>query len=182
MSSFSNYKYVDSLSKKNKLLRALWGVVWTILCRFTPKVGFNGWRLVILKMFGAKIGKGSIVLPTCRVWAPWNLEMGQYSVLGDNVDCYTMDKITIGSKVAISQRAFLCTGTHDITSFRRPLVTKPIVIEDHVWVCAEAMVHPGITLSEGSVVAAKAVVTKDVNRFEVVAGNPAKFVKLRTLN
>lgn len=75
---------------------------------------------------------GNRVSPSCFVWAPWNLEMGDYSVLADDVDCYNMARIKLGSKVAISQRTYLCTGTHDISSLTRPLVTKPISIGDHV--------------------------------------------------
>jgi putative colanic acid biosynthesis acetyltransferase WcaF len=93
-----------------------------------------------------------------------------------------MDKIKIGSKVAISQRSFLCTGSHDISSLTRPLITKPIIIHDHSWICSEAFIGPGVTISEGAVVAARSVVTKDVKEYEVVGGSPAKFIKIRVLD
>lgn len=181
MSEFEQYKYDDQLSKKSKVLRLLWNVVWFVFFKTNPRWVLNGWRINLLRLFGAKIGLGCKVSPSCFVWAPWNLEMGDYSVLGDGVDCYTMNKIIIGSKVAISQRVFLCTGTHDITSLQRPLVTKPIFIEDHVWVCAQAFICPGVRLKKGSVIAAAAVVTKSVDSFDVVAGNPAIIIKKRIL-
>jgi putative colanic acid biosynthesis acetyltransferase WcaF len=181
MSDFKQYQYEDQLSKKSKILRLLWSCVWFSLFRTNPRWLFNTWRVILLRVFGAKIGVGCKVSPTCFVWAPWNLEMGDYSVLGDGVDCYSMDKIIIGSKVAISQRTFICTGTHDIKSLRRPLVTKPIFIGDHTWVCAEAFIGPGVRLNKGVVVAARSVVVKDVDSLHVVAGNPAIVIKKRIL-
>lgn len=181
MSNFQQYKYQDTLTKKSKALRLLWGVIWFCLFKANPRWMLNGWRIFLLRCFGARIGSGCKVSPSCFVWAPWNLQMGDYSVLGDNVDCYTMDKIIIGSKVAISQRAFLCTGTHDTQSLLRPLITRPIIINDHVWVCAEAFVGPGVELGRGAVVAARAVVMKNTKDMDVVAGNPAVFIKKRAL-
>lgn len=133
------------------------------------------------RVFGARIGKGCRLSPSCRVWAPWNLEMGILSALGDGVDCYSVDKIRIGSKVAVSQRVFLCTATHDISTLMRELEHAPISIGDHVWVCAEAFVGPGVTLGKGAVVGARAVVVKDVEPWTVVAGNPSRFVKKREI-
>ena len=78
--------------------------------------------------------------------------MGQYSALGSDVDCYSVDKIHIGSRVTISQRAFLCTGSHDINSLALPLTSQPIKIEDYAWVCAEAFIGPGVKIGHSSVV------------------------------
>lgn len=181
MSDFSQYKYVDTLPKSEKLLRFFWNIIWLFFFRCTPRWALNSWRIFLLRTFGASIGQGCKVAPSCFVWAPWNLVMGDFSVLGDGVDCYTMNKITIGSKVAVSQRAFLCTGSHDISSYRRPLVTKPIIIKDHVWVCAEAFVGPGVTIHSCAVAAARAVVINDIPELHVVGGNPAKTIKIRTI-
>jgi len=182
MSDFKQFKYVDSIPKQEKALRLLWELVSLLLFRPTPRWILNGWRLNILRFFGAKIGRGCKVAPSCKVWAPWNLTMGDYSVLGDGVDCYAMAKIVIGSKVAVSQRAFLCCGSHDISSYLRPLITREIVIEDHVWICADAFVGPGVVVREGAVIAARAVVVKTVDPYDVVGGNPAVFIKKRHIN
>ncbi len=181
MSKFEKYKYKDQLSKKSKIARAVWNICWFFLFKTNPRGMLNSWRIFLLRFFGAKIGHGCIVAPTCFVWAPWNLTMGDFSVLGDHVDCYSMNKINIGSKVAVSQRAFICTGTHDISSLTRPLMTKPITISDHAWICAEAFIGPGVEIAEGAVVAARAVVVTPVAPYNVVAGNPAKFIKKRVL-
>jgi putative colanic acid biosynthesis acetyltransferase WcaF len=107
--------------------------------------------------------------------------MGHYVCLAEGVDCYSVSPIRIGNKVTISQRAFLCSASHDVTSLARPLIHAPIIIKEHAWVCAEAFVGAGITIAEGAVVGARAVVTKDVKSWSIVAGNPAKFVKQREI-
>lgn len=171
--------YVDSISRYNKVLRLVWSVVYFVFFKTTPRWAMGEWRIFLLKLFGAKIGRGCRVLPNCRIWAPWNLTMGDYSVLADGVDCYTMAEINIGNYVTISQRAFICTGSHDISKKNIPLVTAPVRIDDYAWVCAESFISPGVAIREGAVVGARSVVTRDVGSYEVVAGNPAKFIKQR---
>lgn len=181
MNDFSNIRYEDTIPRSQKVVRAFWLLVWALFFRFSPRGFGNSWRLFLLRTFGAQIGRGSKVSSTCFVWAPWNLKMGDYSVLGDGVDCYTMNTITLGSKVAVSQRAFLCTGTHDISSLKRPLITLPIVIEDHVWIAAEAMVMPGVTVAEGSVIGAKSLVTKNMPAWSVCSGVPCNVIGPRVI-
>ena len=103
--------------------------------------------------------------------------MGCWVAIDDEVNLYSADKIRIGTKVAISREAFICTASHDITKPNRPLVTAC----DGVWIGARAMILPGVTIGEGAVVAAGAVVTKDVEPWTVVGGNPARFIKKREL-
>jgi putative colanic acid biosynthesis acetyltransferase WcaF len=105
--------------------------------------------------------------------------MGENSCLGPEVDCYSVDKVRIGSHVTVSQYSYLCTASHDIASLTRDLVTAPIIIKDGAWVCADVFVRPGIVMGEGSVAAARAVVVRDVESWTVVGGNPARFIKVR---
>ncbi len=174
--------YRNRHSVKSKVLRVIWNVVWLLLFRTTPRgTIFRAWRVFLLRGFGATLGEGCYILPTCKIWQPWRLEMGDYSWLSQNVDCYAVDQIKIGKQSIVSQDAFLCTASHDITSPIMELTTKPIVIEDQVWVCARAIVMPGVTLHEGCVVAAGAVVTKDVPAWTVVGGNPARVIGTRRI-
>jgi putative colanic acid biosynthesis acetyltransferase WcaF len=168
----SRLRYRDSLPRKGKALRLLWELVHLVFFRPTPRWALHGWRRQLLRILGAKIGKGCRISPSCVVWAPWNLEMGDYAALGDQVDCYNVARISIGMKAAISQRTFLCTASHDPSSLLRPLVCKPITIGNHAWVAAEAMVLPGTTIGEGAVVAARSVVTTDMPPWHICAGNP----------
>ena len=108
--------------------------------------------------------------------------MGPRSALGDLVDCYNVDRVVLEDGAIASQQAFLCTASHDIADPGRRLVTAPIRLARSSWVCAGVFVHPGVTIGEGAVVGARAVVTKDVAPWTVVAGNPAKFLKARVMD
>ena len=175
-----NYKNRHSIS--SKMLRLLWHIIWLALFQSSPRGAFYGWRRLLLRTFGAQIGTGANILPSCRIWAPWNLKMGDHSCLSENVDCYSVDSIYIGSNVVVSQGASLCTASHDIGSPIMELTHSPIAIEDNVWVAARAFIGPGVTIREGAVVAACAVVAKDVESWTVVGGNPAEFIKKRVLH
>lgn len=175
------YRYSNSFSLGSKLARLLWNFVWAIFFRPGPSWCLNSWRVCIIKLFGAKCGKGCRISPSAKIWAPWNLRIGDYVCFGEGVDCYNVSTITVGSKVTISQRSFLCTASHDVSSLTRPLVHSPIRIKDHSWVCSEAFVGPGVTIGEGAVVGARSVVTKDVPAWSIVGGNPAKFIKRREI-
>jgi len=107
--------------------------------------------------------------------------VGDWSAIGEETLIYTLGPVTIGQQVTISHRAHLCAGTHDYNQASMPLVKPPIVIGDQAWVCADAFVGPGVTVGEGAVVGARSVVTKNVEPWTVVAGNPARFLKRRAL-
>lgn len=181
MSDFRSLRYRSGFTSAAMLRRFVWEVVWLLAFRTTPRWALHGWRRFLLRSFGAEVGAGCRIAPSCRVWAPWNLVMGEFSVLGDGVDCYSMGRITIGSKVAVSQRSFLCTGSHDIHSLSRPLITGPIVIEDHVWIAAESFVHPNVVIREGAVIGARSVVLRDMPAWSLCAGHPCRKIKDRVL-
>jgi putative colanic acid biosynthesis acetyltransferase WcaF len=166
------------LSFRNKVGRALWTVVWLVLYRPTPRI-FHPWRCLLLRVFGAKLGKIVHPYPSARVWAPWNLEMGDHSCLSDNVDCYCVDKIRIGKNATVSQYSFLCTASHDYTDPAMPLLTAPIIISDYAWVTADVFIAPGVTINEGAVITARSSVFSDIEPWVVATGNPAKPVKSR---
>ncbi len=173
--------YHECLPLKNKFKRLGWNVC--ALLFFRPFVGplFWRWRNLLLRLFGATIGKGSKVSASAKVWAPWNLEIGEYTAIGAGANCYNSGKIVLGSKVVVSQGAYLCAASHDITNPLNPLITAPIHIGSFAWIAAEAFVNMGITIGEGAVVGARAAVFKDVDPWTVVGGNPAKFIKKRII-
>lgn len=174
-----NYQNRHPLS--SKVMRAVWNMVWLFLFRPTPRGILYGWRRFLLRLFGARIGKGVNILPSCKIWQPWMLSVGNYSCLSENVDCYAVDRISIGEQVVISQGAVLCTASHDISSPIMELTHLPIVIGSQSWIAAYAFVGPGVTIGEGAVVGATASVYKDVEPWTVVGGNPAKFIKKREI-
>ena len=112
---------------------------------------------------------------------PWNLEIGDWSSIGEHAFIYNLGKVTIGKSVTISYRAHLCAGTHDYTDPAMPLLKPPISIGDQAWICTDAYVGSGVTVGEGAVVGACGVAVKDVEPWAVVAGNPARVIGKRTL-
>lgn len=175
-----NYKNRHSLG--SKIARVVWNVVWLFLFRPTPRGNLlRPWRIFLLKLFGAKVHWSSNVLPSCRIWAPWNLTMGAFACLSADVDCYAVAPITLGDNATVSQGVKLCTASHDITSKIMELTTSPVVIGANAWVAGWSIVLPNVTIGEGAVVGAGAVVTRDVEPWTVVCGNPAKEIKRRRL-
>lgn len=171
----------SSHSLANRALRALWSLVWLLLFRPTPKKLFF-WRRWLLTLFGARLAPSAVVFPSTKIWAPWNLEMGPHACLAWDVDCYNVASIRLGPRATVSQRAFLCTATHDVRDPAMRLVSRPIDVGESAWVCAEAFVGPGVTLGEGAVVGARGVALRDVEPWTIVAGNPARVIGRRTLD
>ena len=169
-----------SFSFSHRLYRVLWAIVWTVFASWTPPP-LHRWRRLLLVMFGAKIAPTAGVYPNVRVWYPANLEMGEFSFLGPNVNCYSMDRIKLGDYSLVSQGAHLCAGSHDISDPNFQLISKPIVIDAQAWVAAEAFVGPGVTIGEGAVLGARGVAFKSLEPWTVYAGNPATSLKKRAL-
>ena len=161
-----------SFTLSNRLLRALWGLVYALFFRFSPKP-FHAWRILLLKLFGSQIGRGCHIYPSVKIWAPWNLKIGNHVGVADGVTLYCMDEIIIDNFAVVSQGAHLCGGSHDYNSKNFQLIAKPIVIGIRAWICAEAFIHPGVIIPVGAVVGARAVVTKSLPvPWAVYAGNP----------
>lgn len=158
--------------------RIVWNVAYIFLFRISPKP-LHAWRSFILRSFGAKIGKGVHVYPAVKIWAPWNLEIGDQTGIANNVILYSQGKIIIGKRAVISQGAHLCAGTHDYTKRGFPLITMPIYIEDEAWIAAEAFLHPGVTVGKGVIVGARSVVNKNLPELMICAGNPCRPLKPR---
>ena len=179
--SIDHRKNRRPFSKKNELARIFWNITYLVLLRPTPDFILNKYRIFILKLFGAKIGAGSVVYPSTKIWAPWNLEVGEYTCIGPHTDIYSMDKIIIGNHVTISQNAVLCAATHDINSHSMRLLKERIIIDDYAWVCAYAKILPGLRIREGAVIGLGCVLGKAAEAWFVYAGNPAKKIKSRAI-
>ena len=167
-----------SFSLMNRISRVLWQVVSVLFFRYSPNP-MHGYRSFILRLFGAKVGRGVHIYPKVKIWAPWNLILKDECGVANGVILYSQGQIIIGRRVVISQGSHLVTGTHDYNHPGFPLITKPILINDHAWIAAETFVHPGITIGEGCVIGARSVVTKNMPAWMICGGHPCKAIKER---
>ena len=168
----------SSFSRRNRLARLGWQVVYALFFRHTPPT-FHVWRCWLLRRFGARIGSQCYIYNDVQIWAPWNLSMADYSTLGRRVNCYSMGPVQLGKRVVVSQGVHICTGSHDYESENFQLFTKPIIIGADAWICAEAFVAPGVSIGPGAVIGARAVVTRDQPAWMVCTGNPCRPIKSR---
>ena len=170
----------DKKYKKRTLLaRIIWGL-FKIFFKLTPRPCFE-LRSHILRLFGAKIGKNVHIYPSANIYFPWNLTVGDDSAIGEWVLIYNIGLIGIGQKTTISHKSHLCSGTHDYTLPDLPLVKAPITIGNEVWVCAECFIGPNLKIKDRAIIGAGSVVIKDIDYNNIVAGNPSKFLKYRSL-
>lgn len=169
-----------SFSLLNRFARVCWTVCCTLLFRLSPRP-CHAWRAFLLRLFGAKVGRGAHVYPGAKIWAPWNVEIGDETGIADGATLYSQGKIRIGNRAVVSQGVHLCAGTHDYTHPGFPLLTKPITVGYQVWIATEAFVHAGVTIGEGAVIGARSVVTKDMPPWMVCAGNPCRPLKPRLM-
>ena len=144
----------------------------------SPQVLY-GWRRFLLRAFGAQIGRSVLIRPTVIVTYPWKLRIGDYSWIGDEVVLYSLGEITIGAHAVISQRSYLCTGTHDYTAPGFDIAGLPIRIGDQVWIATDVFVAPGVEVGTGTVVGARSSVYNDLPGAMICYGNPASPVRPR---
>lgn len=175
-------KYTTFFSKKNKLYRLIWNIVKVFLFRPFVSNYFNGWRKLLLKLFGAKIGGHSIIYASANIWMPCNLEIGERCCIGPDTFIYNPEKIVLGNKVVISQYSYLCGGSHDINTLSLDFISAPIIIKDFSWVCADCFVMMGVTIEEGCVLGARSSLFKNTEPWSIYGGMPAKFIKKRIIN
>ena len=172
-------KYQNPWPWWTQLILILWRFIWLFTCSWNPKF-MNPWRLFILKIFGANISGIPFVHSTAKIEIPWHLIMKHRACLGDRANAYSLAKIEIHEGATVAQEAYLCTGTHDFKSPTLQLVTEGIIIEKNAFIGARAVILPGVKISENAVIGAMSVVTKDVGNQQIVAGNPARKIGLRT--
>lgn len=162
----------------NRLGRLLWGTVWLVLARPTP-APFHFWRRMLLRLFGAKIGRGTSIYGSASIWAPWNLIMEPGACLAREANCYNVAPVTLKRDCVVSQGAYLCSASHDIREKGFPLVSAPIVIGEEAWVAAQAFVGPGVTVGTRAVLGARGVAVKSIPDGSIAAGNPARILGQR---
>src|SRR5580693_8180386 len=165
-------------SLSNRMKRVAWNVFWALLYRPSPR-SLHAWRTMLLRGFGAKMGKNCHFYPSSRVWAPWNLVCADQVTAGDGAEIYNPAPLRLGSHAILSQGAFVCGATHDYDDPRFPLLAYAMNVGAYAWVCARASVAPGVSVGEGAVLGMGSVATRSLDAWTVYAGVPAVKVKER---
>ena len=160
------------------LILFIWKITWFNLCSWTPKF-LNHWRLLILKIFGAKISGTPFVHSKAIIQIPWHLTMHHRACLGEKANAYSLGNIEIMDGATVAQEAYLCTDTHNFRDPSFQLITKKITIQANAFIGVRAMILPGITIGENAVIGAQSVVTKNIKSNQIVAGNPAQEIGIR---
>jgi len=167
-----------AFSGRDRLRRLVWNACWLIFYRPSPRP-FHGWRSMLLRLFGAKIGPHCHFYPASRIWAPWNLDCADQVTAGDGAEIYNPAPMRFGSHAIVSQQAYICGATHDYDNPDFPLIAYSMEIGAYAWICARASVGPGVNVGEGAVLGLASVTTRDLEPWGVYAGSPAVKVKVR---
>jgi putative colanic acid biosynthesis acetyltransferase WcaF len=170
-------------ARKYRWTEQLRRVIWSFTAlafRLSPRPMF-GWRRMLLRLSGARVGRHVHVYATARIFMPWQLEIGDWSAVGDHALVYNLGKVRIGQRVTISYRTHICAGSHDFSDASLPLTRPPVTIGDQAWIGTDAFIGPGVTIGDGALVGARAVVVNDVPALHIVAGNPARQIGQRRL-
>ncbi len=175
LSTYNNDWYQPGRSSFVRLLWLITSVLF-VQCSWNP---LSSVRVQLLRLFGAKIGKGVVIKPGVQIKYPWYLSVGDYSWIGEHVWIDNLTQVTIGTDVCLSQGVYLLTGNHDYTKSTFDLMVKPIVLEEGVWVGAKAIVCPGVICRSHAVLTAGSVVRKELQAYSINSGNPAVFIKER---
>lgn len=158
----------------------VWWLVQAVAFPLTPHTA-HGIRCWLLRLFGARIGQQVMIRPTARFTYPWNVEIGDYSWIGDDAVLYSLASIRLGRHCVISQKSYLCTGSHDISDPRFGLVTGEIVIENGVWVASDCFVGPAVRIGANAVIGARSTVLQAMPAGQICLGTPCKPIKPRPM-
>lgn len=164
-----------------RMKQHVWYLIQSVGFRLSPFFA-RRWRVSLYRLFGGIAGRRVSLARTCSITNPWNVIIGDNSFIGEGVILVGSTTLEIGRDVCISSRVVIHGASHDITSPTFNYTVAPVRVGDMAWIASDAIILPGITIGEGAVVAAGAVVTKDVEPWTVVGGNPAKFIKKRVLS
>lgn len=174
----SSFSLPSGFRGRSAFVVQLWWLTDSVLFRTSPQFCYS-WRRFLLRIFGAKIGKKVKIRPSAKVTYPWKVSIGDYSWIGDEVVLYSLGPIEIGSDVVISQKSYLCAGTHDYSSTDFKILAPPVTIKDQVWIATDVFIGPGVTVGEKAVIGARSSVFKNVEGGKVYGGNPLVTIRNR---
>jgi len=181
MQDLEKFRVPNGFRGKNPLTVQVWWFVQASLFGLSPRFLY-GWRRFLLRLFGAQIGKKVLIRPTARITYPWKVKIGDFSWIGDDVCIYSLGEIEIGSNTVVSQKSYLCAGSHEYNKNDFPIFSDAIKIGDGCWLATDVFVGPGITIGDQAVVGARSSVFKNLEGKKIYRGTPAKFIKDRSID
>jgi putative colanic acid biosynthesis acetyltransferase WcaF len=177
LAAYNNHWYNPG---RNVLVRLIWHCASSAFVN--SAFPFSGFKIFVLRTFGASIGKGVVVKPNVNVKYPWRLKVGDYTWIGENVWIDNLTDVTIGSNCCLSQGSFILTGNHDYSKTTFDLKVKPVTMEDGTWLGAKAVLCPGVTMHSHSVLAVGSVATSGLESYSIYQGVPAVKVRERVIS
>lgn len=178
LSAYDNSWYKTGAGKLKMILWYFTNVLFFISA-MNPS---SGLKVFLLRMFGARIGKGVVIKPSVNIKYPWRLEIGDYTWIGEKVWIDNLEDVKIGANCCISQGAMLLTGNHNYRKTTFDLITKGITLEEGAWIGAFAIVCPGVTVKSHAVLAVNSVASETLQPYSVYKGNPAQYIRERSLS
>ncbi len=174
------YKVPRDLVNRGSLIKR---ILWLLIGKNILSSFFPGtiWRKFLLRIFGAKIGKGGRLKPNIQVTYPWNLKIGDYCWIGEKVWIDNLEKVELGDNVCISQNAYLCTGNHNFKAPYFDLLLGEIIICSEAWIAANTTIGPKTYIGERAILTLGSVVTGRIEANEIFQGNPAKSIGKKRL-
>ena len=172
------FKLPAGFRGRNALFVQFWWIVQSLLVKPLPQACYP-LRRIILRAFGARIGKKVLIRPGVEITFPWKVSIGDYSWIGDDVTLYSLGPITIGRHTVISQHSYVCAADHDYALESFPIRQRPVHVGNEVWVASHCWIGPDVTLGDGAVIGARSTVTRDMPPGMVCVGSPCKAVRAR---
>lgn len=165
-----------NISRKRILFeRVCWAILWAITVRAFPRNVASKWEIMLLRLFGAKIGKKCIVYSSARIWLPRNLNMEDGVVIADHVRIQNAEPLYLKAYSTISQYSYVCDGNHQLDNPKISF-SESITIGERCWIGAECYISAGVTVGRGCIVGARTVVRSNTPPYSVLLGNPAKVI------
>lgn len=175
LSSFNNSWYKPGAGKLKQMLWYFANLLF-VKNRWVP---VSDLKALVLKAFGAKIGKGVNIKPGVNIKYPWRLTIGNNVWLGEGVWIDNLGNVVIEDNVCISQGAFLLCGNHNYKKSTFDLIVGDITLKQGCWVGAKSVVCPGVTVGANAILVVGSVATKDLDVNVIYQGNPAIKVRER---
>lgn len=149
----------------------LWWAVQATLFAWSPQILYR-WRAFLLRLFGAKIGKNVVIRPSVKITYPLEINAWGLRLVGDDAVLYTLGEITIGANSVVSQKCYLCTGSHDFMSPHFDITASPVVIGEKCWLATDVFVAPGVSVGDGTVVGARSSVFNRYRQIKFAVATP----------